>query len=111
MFGERNGEQSRTGQNRGEQGRTMELDNELVKFNPYRCKALGLTEVEARCLNFVPRTGHFVRLHTPLHARMKQMFPTVYEKLERRGLIEPIGSEWRLTEAGRSKLRVLLEGK
>ena len=104
MFGERNGEQSRTGQNRGEQGRTMELDNELVKFNPYRCKALGLTEVEARCLNFV-------RLHTPLHARMKQMFPTVYEKLERRGLIEPIGSEWRLTEAGRSKLRVLLEGK
>ncbi|GAP11797.1 hypothetical protein BECAL_02991 [Bellilinea caldifistulae] len=82
----------------------MELDNELVKFNPYRCKALGLTEVEARCLNFV-------RIHTPLTARLKQSFPVVYEKLERRGLIENIGGEWRLTEAGRSKIRVLLMGK
>jgi uncharacterized protein YjhX (UPF0386 family) len=82
----------------------MELDNELVKFNPYRCKALGLTPVEARCLNYV-------RLHTPLHARMKQTFPGVYERLERRGLIEMIAGEWRLTEAGKSKIRVLLEGK
>ena len=82
----------------------MNVENELVKFNPYRCKAVGLTEVEARCLNFV-------RLHTPLEARMRQSFPKVSEKLERMGLIERIGGMWHLTEAGKSKLRVLLEGR
>lgn len=34
-----------------------------------------------------------------------------YEKLERLELIEEIGGIWHLTEAGKSKLRVLLEGK
>ncbi len=80
------------------------MDEELVRFNPYRCKALGLSEVEARCLNYV-------RIHTPLDARLKQMFPKVCERLERRGLIERVTGEWRLTEAGRSKIRVLLEGR
>lgn len=82
----------------------MELDNELVKFNPYRCKALGLTEVEARCLNFV-------RLNSPLAAWLRDRFPGVYVRLEMRGLIERVDGAWRLTEAGRSKLRVLLEGR
>ncbi len=80
------------------------MDEELVRFNPYRCKALGLSEVEARCLNYV-------RIHTPLDARLKQMFPKVYERLERSGLIERVTGEWRLTEEGRSKIRVLLEGR
>ena len=82
----------------------MNADNELVKFNPYRCKAVGLTEVEARCLNFV-------RLHAPLEVRMRQSFPKVSEKLERMGLIERNDGMWHLTEAGKSKLRVLLEGR
>ena len=82
----------------------MKTDSELVKFNPYRCKAVGLTEVEARCLNYV-------RLHTPLEARMRQSFPKVSEKLERMGLIERNDGMWHLTEAGKSKLRVLLEGR
>ena len=42
---------------------------------------------------------------------MKQTFPGVYERLERRGLNEMIAGEWRLTEAGKSKMRVLLEGR
>lgn len=82
----------------------MELDNELVKFNPYRCKALGLTPVEARCLNFVRR-------NSPLDAWLRDRFPEVYVRLEMRGLIERVDGAWRLTEAGRSKLRVLLEGR
>lgn len=82
----------------------MKVDNEPIKFNPYRCKAVGLTEAEARCLNFV-------RLHTPPEARMRQTFPKVGERLEHMGLLERIDGMWRLTEAGKSKLRVLLEGK
>lgn len=70
----------------------------------YRCKAVGLREVEAGCLNFV-------RLHTPPEGRMRQSFPGIGDSLERMGLVERIDGMWHLTEAGRSKLRVLLEGK
>ncbi|GAP05215.1 hypothetical protein ATHL_00044 [Anaerolinea thermolimosa] len=74
------------------------------RMNPYRCRAVGLSALEGRCLVFVARC-------TPTEAQLLESYPLVYRKLARLGLIVEQYGVYQVTPAGESKLRVLEGGR
>jgi len=84
------------------QERGFDIMTTTIRFNQYRCQAVGLSIVQARCLHLAETQ--------PTDAEMRQAFAGLAQALGKCGLMELAAGRWRLTDAGRSKLEVCRSG-
>ncbi len=65
-------------------------------INAYKCRAVGLTINEAKCLAFASSQ--------PDEELMAKLYSSIPQRLERYGMLELIAGIWYLTETGIAKL-------
>lgn len=72
-------------------------------INAYKCRAVGLTINEVKCMLFASSE--------PNEELMEKMYSSIPVRLERYGLIELVGGTWYLTGAGQKKLDLCVPQK